>query len=82
MKTNKEYGTNARTQNKNQSHFLPFLFRHAHTEKHAKSAMQMLGRCSLYKDLRKNIKPYFWKRPNVPTFEELMTSENRITIRN
>ena len=39
--------------------------------------------CSLYTDLRKKyIKPYFWKRPNVPKFVELMTSENRIIIRN
>ena len=31
--------------------------------------------CSLYQDLRQ-IKSYFWTRPNVPKFVELLQSDN------
>ena len=39
--------------------------------------------CSLYKDLRKiYIKRYYWQRPNMPKFIELISSENCRTIKN
>ena len=39
--------------------------------------------CSLYKELRKTyIKRYFWIRPNIIKFTELMTSENHQIIKN
>ena len=39
--------------------------------------------CSLYKDLRKTyIKRYYWLRPNMPKFIELISSENCRTIKN
>ena len=39
--------------------------------------------CSLYKDLRKTyIKRYYWLRPNMPRFIELISSENFRTIKN
>ena len=38
--------------------------------------------CLLYKDLRNTyIDKYYWKRPNVPKFVELMQSENVKVIR-
>ena len=39
--------------------------------------------CKLYQDLRqKYIKRYFWARPNIPKFIELLESENKKTIKN
>ena len=39
--------------------------------------------CQLYQDLRNEyIKKYFWKRPNIPKFIELLQSENKKTIKN
>ena len=39
--------------------------------------------CTLFEDLRKRyIKRYFWVRPNIPKFVELMTSGNKHIIRN
>lgn len=39
--------------------------------------------CPLYMDLRLDyINSYFWIRPNVPKFIELLTTENKTTIRN
>ena len=39
--------------------------------------------CPLYKTARsKYIKPYFWKRSNVPKFVELLNNENKNIIRN
>ena len=39
--------------------------------------------CTLFEDLRKRyIKRYFWVRPNIPKFVELMTSEHKHIIRN
>ena len=38
--------------------------------------------CQLYQDLRNEyIKKYFWKRPNIPKFIELLQSENKKTIK-
>jgi len=38
--------------------------------------------CSLYNELRKTyIKPYYWKRPNMPKLIERMTTENITKIR-
>ena len=39
--------------------------------------------CTLFQNIRKKyIKRYFWLRPNIPKFIELMTSENKQIIRN
>ena len=39
--------------------------------------------CVKYTEIRnKYIKKYFWRRPNIPKFIELMTSTNATTIRN
>lgn len=39
--------------------------------------------CPLYNEFRlKYIKKYYWKRPNIPKFIDLFTSENRKEIRN
>ena len=39
--------------------------------------------CSLYQDLRQiYIKRYFWTRPNVPKFVELLQSDNKNIIKN
>ena len=39
--------------------------------------------CSLYQDLRQiYIKRYFWTRPNVPQFVELLQSDNKKIIKN
>ena len=39
--------------------------------------------CQLYQDLRNEyIKKYFWNRPNIPKFIELLQSENKKTIKN
>jgi len=39
--------------------------------------------CPLYHELRKTyIKPYYWKRLNMPTFIELVKTENKIEIGN
>ena len=38
--------------------------------------------CQLYQDLRNEyIKKYFWNRPNIPKFIELLQSENKKTIK-
>ena len=38
--------------------------------------------CQLYKDLRNEyIKKYFWNRPNIQKFIELLQSENKKTIK-
>lgn len=38
--------------------------------------------CSVYKYLRSiYIRPYFWKRPNIIKFKQLMTSTNKNTVR-
>jgi len=42
-----------------------------------------LFECSLYNDIRKKyIKQYYWKRPNIPKFIELMQSDNQTINRN
>ena len=42
-----------------------------------------LFECPLYHELRKTyIKPYYWKRLNMPKKIELMKTENKIEIRN
>ena len=39
--------------------------------------------CSIYKDLRKNyIKRYYWQRPNMPKFIQLLSSENACVLKN
>ena len=39
--------------------------------------------CTLFQNIRKKyIKRYFWLRPNIPKFIQLMTSENKQIIRN
>ena len=39
--------------------------------------------CTRYNEIRKKyIKKYFWRRPNIPKFIELMTTTNTIIIRN
>ncbi|KAL4233737.1 hypothetical protein ACF0H5_008417 [Mactra antiquata] len=39
--------------------------------------------CSIYTDYRKqHISKYYWQRPNIPKFVELMSSENKKTIIN
>ena len=39
--------------------------------------------CSLYQELRQEyIKRYFWIRPNIPKFIELLQSENKKIIKN
>ena len=40
--------------------------------------------CPLYHELRKKtyIRPYYWKRLNMPNFIELLKTENKIEIRN
>ena len=39
--------------------------------------------CQLYQDLRNEyVKKYFWNRPNIPKFIELLQSENKKTIKN
>ena len=39
--------------------------------------------CSLYQELRQEyIKRYFWIRPNIPKFIELVQSENKNIIKN
>jgi len=38
--------------------------------------------CPLYKDLRKKyVNKYYWKNTNMPTFIELITSENETVIK-
>ena len=38
--------------------------------------------CQLYQDLRNEyIKRYFWNRPNIPKFIELLQLENKKTIK-
>ena len=39
--------------------------------------------CPLYHELRKKpyIRPYYWKRLNMPSFMELLKTENKIEIR-
>ena len=39
--------------------------------------------CTKYNEIRRKfIKKYFWKRPNIPKFIELMTSTNTMIVRN
>ena len=39
--------------------------------------------CSIYKDIRKTyIKRYYWQRPNMPKFIDLLSAKNDSIIRN
>ena len=45
--------------------------------------ISFLLECPLYHELRKTyIKPYYWKRLNMPELIELMKTENKIELRN
>ena len=45
--------------------------------------IHFLLECPLYHELRKTyIKPYYWKRLNMPKFIKLIKTENKIEIRN
>ena len=48
-----------------------------------KDEFHFILECVSYDDLRKKyIKKYFWKRPNILKFIELLTSSNRTIIQN
>ena len=38
--------------------------------------------CTKYNEIRRKYIKYFWQRPNIPKFIELMTSTNKMIIRN
>ena len=63
-------------------HNIPFNERKCRVCNGLEDEFHFILECSLFKELRKMfIKRYFWLRPNVPKFVELMTSENAQVIK-
>ena len=62
---------------------IPYENRKCHICNILEDEFHFLLECPLYSDLRKlYINKYYWRRPNMPKFIELLTSEHAKTLKN